>query len=163
MTGWCSRYNMWLTSRLLPLSSHCTNHPQCSHGPTLTSVILSLLKLFYIFFCTFFTGFDIHVSTHRDKFLIIKPTICTNFSNLFWKETLHVSGSSSIHHQEFFTVHTAVIQGVPLATEPGISLITLPVMRILQWNLKRTYLIVWEIIHNERTPVQISLQCLRWC
>ena len=27
----------------------------------------------------------------------------------FWKETLHVSDSSSVHHQEFFTVHTAVV------------------------------------------------------
>ena len=34
------------------------------------------------------------------------------------------------------------IQGVPLATEPGISLIILPLMRILQRNLKWTYLIV---------------------
>ena len=31
-----------------------------------------------------------------------------------------------------------IIQGVPLATEPGISLIILPLMRILQRNLKRT-------------------------
>ena len=30
------------------------------------------------------------------------------------------------------------MQGVPLATEPGISLIILPLMRILQRNLKRT-------------------------
>ena len=29
------------------------------------------------------------------------PTRCTNFSNLFWNETLHVSDSSSVHHQEF--------------------------------------------------------------
>jgi len=39
--------------------------------------------------------------------LIIKPTRCTNFSNLFLEETLHVSDSSSVHHQEFFTVYTA--------------------------------------------------------
>ena len=45
---------------------------------------------------------DVHVTVHRDKFLIIKPTKCTNFSNLFWKETLQVSDSSSVHHQEFF-------------------------------------------------------------
>jgi len=38
-----------------------------------------------------------------------KPTRCTNFSNLFWKETLHVLGSSSVHNQEFFTVHTAMV------------------------------------------------------
>jgi len=31
-----------------------------------------------------------------------------------------------------------VVQCVPLATEPGISLIILPLMRILQRNLKRT-------------------------
>ena len=27
----------------------------------------------------------------------------------FWNETLHVSGSSSVHDQEFFTVHTAMV------------------------------------------------------
>ena len=26
-----------------------------------------------------------------------------------WNETLHVSDSSPVHHQEFFTVHTAVV------------------------------------------------------
>jgi len=38
-----------------------------------------------------------------------KPTRCTNFSNLFWNKTLHVSDSSSVHHQEFFTVRTAMV------------------------------------------------------
>jgi len=27
----------------------------------------------------------------------------------FWNKTLRVSNSSSAHHQEFFTVHTAVV------------------------------------------------------
>jgi len=49
------------------------------------------------------------VTVHRDKCFVIKATRCTNFSNLFWKETLHVSDSSSAHHQEFFTIHTAVV------------------------------------------------------
>ena len=40
---------------------------------------------------------------------IIKLTRCINFSNLFWNETLHVSDSSSVHHQVFFTVHTAMV------------------------------------------------------
>jgi hypothetical protein len=53
--------------------------------------------------------FDVHVTVHCDKFLVIKPARCTNFSNLFWNKTLHVSGSSSVHHQEFFTVHTAMV------------------------------------------------------
>jgi hypothetical protein len=34
------------------------------------------------------------------KFFIIKRTRCTNFRNLFWHETLHVSDSSSVHHQD---------------------------------------------------------------
>jgi len=43
------------------------------------------------------------------EFVIMKPTRCTNFSDYFWNEILHVSDSSSVHHQEFFTVHTAVV------------------------------------------------------
>jgi hypothetical protein len=39
----------------------------------------------------------------------IKPTRSTNFSNLFWNKTLYVSESFSVHHQEFFTVHTAMV------------------------------------------------------
>ena len=27
----------------------------------------------------------------------------------FWNKTLHVSDSSYVHHQEFFTVHTAMV------------------------------------------------------
>jgi len=63
--------------------------------------------LFVINLCK---NFDVHVTVHCDKFRIIKPTRCTNFSNfiLFWNETLHVLESSSVHHQEFFTVHTAM-------------------------------------------------------
>ena len=40
---------------------------------------------------------------------IIKPTRCTNFSNLFleWKSAF--SDSSSIHPQEFFTIHTTMV------------------------------------------------------
>jgi len=40
---------------------------------------------------------------------LIKSTRCTNFTNLFWHETLHVSDSFSVHHQEFFTVHSALV------------------------------------------------------
>jgi hypothetical protein len=36
-----------------------------------------------------------------------KRTRCTNFSNLFWNRTLHVSDSFSVRHQESSTVHTA--------------------------------------------------------
>jgi hypothetical protein len=42
-------------------------------------------------------------------FFLIKTNRCTNFPNLFCQETLHVSGSSSAHHQEFSTVHSALV------------------------------------------------------
>jgi hypothetical protein len=41
------------------------------------------------------------------NFFVIEPTRSTNFTNLFWHETLHVLDSSSVHHQEF-TVHSAM-------------------------------------------------------
>ena len=36
----------------------------------------------------------------------IKPTGCTNISNLIGNKTLHVSDSYSVHHQEFFLLYT---------------------------------------------------------
>ena len=57
--------------------------------------------------------FYVHVTVQRVKFLIIKPTRCTHFSNFYsWYEILHVSDSSSVHHQEFFTVHTAMVYDI---------------------------------------------------
>jgi len=41
---------------------------------------------------------------------LIKPTSCTNFTNLFWHETLHFSDSSSVHHQEF--IHRTLSSGI---------------------------------------------------
>jgi hypothetical protein len=50
-----------------------------------------------------------HVTVLRDKFLFNKTNRRTNFPNLFCQETLHVSSSSSVHHQEFSTVHSALV------------------------------------------------------
>jgi len=44
------------------------------------------------------------------NFFVIKPTRCTNFTNLFWHETLHVSDSSPVHHQEF--IHCTLSNGI---------------------------------------------------
>jgi hypothetical protein len=52
--------------------------------------------------------FYVHVTVHRNKFLVNKTNRRTNFPNLFYEETLHVCGSSSAHPQEFFTVHLAL-------------------------------------------------------
>ena len=43
-------------------------------------------------------------------FSIIKPNRCTNFTNIFCHETLHVSDSSSVHHQEF--IHCTLSNGI---------------------------------------------------
>jgi hypothetical protein len=46
---------------------------------------------------------------HRVKFLIINQLDAVISQIYSWNETLHVSDSSSVHHQEFFTVRTAVV------------------------------------------------------
>jgi hypothetical protein len=51
--------------------------------------------------------------------LLIKPTRWTNFSNLFWNETLHVSDSSSVHHKELFTVHTVMVYVIQVCRQPS--------------------------------------------
>ena len=44
------------------------------------------------------------------NFFVIKPHRCSNFTNLFCHETLHVSDSSYVHHQEF--IHCTLSNGV---------------------------------------------------
>ena len=51
------------------------------------------------------------------SFFVIKPTRCTNFPNLLCHETLHVSDSSSVHHQELFTVHSAMVYVIQVCRE----------------------------------------------
>jgi hypothetical protein len=43
-------------------------------------------------------------------FFTIKPTRCTDSTNLFWHETLHVSDSSYVHHQGF--IHSTLSNGI---------------------------------------------------
>ena len=59
------------------------------------------LLLYSVYVC-------IHIQENYYKFPIIKPTRCTNVSNLFYfGMTLHVSDGLSVHHQQFKTVNTA--------------------------------------------------------
>jgi hypothetical protein len=46
----------------------------------------------------------------RNGFFIIKSTRRINFTHLFWHGTLHVSDSSSVHHQEF--IHCTLSNGM---------------------------------------------------
>jgi hypothetical protein len=68
-----------------------------------------------------------------------EETVCkysTQCSNVKFSVAYWLSGMSE---NKNFSKH---IQGVPLSTEPSISLIILPLMRILQRDLKRAYLVV---------------------
>jgi len=45
----------------------------------------------------------------KEIFLIINQLHALISQIYFWNKTLHVSDSSSVHHHEFFTVHTAML------------------------------------------------------
>jgi hypothetical protein len=66
-------------------------------------------------------------------FFIIKPTRHINFPNLFWQETVHVSGSSCAHHQEFFTVHLALVPSWPCSKAVYKPVWHMPVPNV-QWK-----------------------------
>jgi len=53
--------------------------------------------------------FYIHITVHCNRFLFKQPTKRTNYSNLFYYKTLHVSDIFCAHHQEFYTVHSALV------------------------------------------------------
>jgi len=64
--------------------------------------------------------FDVHVTVHCDKFLIIKPTRCTNFSNLFLDLNSTCFGQflcpssgvfHSIHSNGIHVCHTGLLTG----------------------------------------------------
>ena len=61
------------------------------------------------FVCVHLEGLSRSCDRASCKFLIIKPTSCIISQIYSWNETLHVSDSSSDHHQEFFTVRTAMV------------------------------------------------------
>ena len=54
--------------------------------------------------------FDVHVTVHRVKFHILKPTRCTNFSNLFLEWNFTCFGQILCPSSEvFFTVCTVMV------------------------------------------------------
>ena len=63
-----------------------------THTHTHTESSLNVFdSTYFIIFCMpgiVQSVFYLHVTMHRNIFLIIKPTRCTNFTNLFWHETL---------------------------------------------------------------------------
>jgi hypothetical protein len=47
---------------------------------------------------------------HRNRFIFKKPTRRTSHPDLTCYKTVHVSGILSAHHQEFSTVHSALVR-----------------------------------------------------
>ena len=77
------------------------------------------------------------------NFFIIKPTRCTDFTNLLRHETLHISGRSSVHHQEFIhcTLGTVYVTQVlrQLSSRTRIELVP-------SWSCsKAVFKPVWQI------------------
>ena len=64
-----------------------------------------------------------HTVTHKHKIqlhenFLIKNQLDALMSQIyFWNKTLHVSDSSSVHHQEFFTIHTAMVYVIQVASK----------------------------------------------
>ena len=96
------------------------------------------LKLRFIVKRKYAVSPQTHVNTATDVqkviVLIIKPTRYTNFSNLFWNKNLHVSYSSCVHHQEFFTVHTAMVYVIQVCWQPASRIGTEPVPSRSVWR-----------------------------
>ena len=101
-----STTNWTWTGRERPLK----NHPKCC--------VVWSLKLHQTYYSPVHTS-TLHTPNGNFMFMwpciitnlfIIKPTRCTNFTNLFWHETLHVSDSYSVHHQKF--IHCTLSNGI---------------------------------------------------
>jgi hypothetical protein len=92
-------------SKLIPLSTlygarRLTECHKMSKTNGINSQLLILSRLKKLINC------DIWYHT---TFLIINELDALISQIYFWKETLHVSDSFAVHHQEFFTVHTAMV------------------------------------------------------
>ena len=81
------------------------------------------------------------------NFYVIKSTRCTNFTNLFCHETLHVSDNSSVHHQEF--IHCTLSNGIcHTAFEQGPGWICSSILALLEScmtdELSKTCWVSWQ-------------------
>ena len=65
------------------------------------TVPLSIIRSFSLYTQQWYISFRPTDSLRGES-----ATRCTNFSNSFLNKSPHVSDCSSVHHQEFFTVHT---------------------------------------------------------
>ena len=101
------------------------------------SVVQIVMTIMYIAFKFIRTiVIDVHVTVHRDKFLKIKPTRCTSFSNLFleWNSTCfgqflcplsgvcHCTHSNGICHRRLLTACEQDQDGTQFHSDPACKL-----------------------------------------
>jgi hypothetical protein len=79
----------------------------------------------------------------QSSLLITKPR-CTDFSNLFWNRTLHVSDRFSVHHQESSTAYTAI--GIYHTGYDGSGWNILIPLASSQHNLYDIYLLMCKVL-----------------
>ena len=96
-----------------------------------------------------------HVTVHRDMwpcivtyFFVIKPTRCTNFTNLFCHGTPHVSDSPSVHRQEFIHCTLSICSCSTAVYKPVWHIPLLSVQWINSWwwtdELSETCGVPWQ-------------------
>jgi len=100
-----------------------------------------------LWYPVYYFFFEVQVIVHRDKFLQ-QNQLHTLISQIyFWSKTLYVSDSSSVHHQELFTVHTAMISVIQLASRISMEL------PVPSWSCSQAV---------SQTVWHIPLLCVQW-
>ena len=62
--------------------------------------------------------FYIHVNVNRNRFHLNNQPDALIIPILFCYKTLHISGIFSAHHQEFSTVHSALVSFMQVSDDP---------------------------------------------
>jgi len=105
-------------------------------------------------------------------FFVMKPTDALISQIYFFQETLHVSGSSSAHHQQFSTVHSALVYVMQVWWHTRVSQKewtklreSVPYVELYRYNPKHLYpklngygdngqrsLKLWQLLHTYWLP-----------
>jgi hypothetical protein len=105
-----STHNIAVTYQRVCMSPP-SKSPPCMSPPCKFKIVkLNVTWLPYALCGNIMNVFYNHVTVHRDKFPYNKNQLGALISQIYFgNETLHVSDSSSVHHQELLTVHSAMV------------------------------------------------------
>ena len=153
-----------IISDYLYLSNLLKRNPRLKFFTNYSNIVLFIVGCVFCGYCNSFDRRHAELARHWTHLIVMSACFCTQpRSNPLshsllrdnpctecpitfpcYKTKASVDRKASTTKLQTRTVHnlSREVQCVPLATEPGISLIILPLMRILQRNLKRTYRVV---------------------